>query len=77
MRERVAQVNAVKFVDDAIAVLVNIPDVARQGVGKRTQRLRGMEGYPVLMDGTNNSMGTPRQEYMDNRWTPDNPNSRL
>lgn len=48
-----------------------------QGVGKRTQRLRGMEGYPVLMDGTNNSMGTPRQEYMDNRWTPDNPNSRF
>ncbi|MFC3197382.1 SusC/RagA family TonB-linked outer membrane protein [Parapedobacter deserti] len=48
-----------------------------QGVGKRTQRLRGMEGYPVLMDGTNNSLGTPRQEYVENRWTPDNPNSRF
>src|SRR5690606_9960266 len=48
-----------------------------QGVGKRTGRLNGQEGYPVLMDGTNNSLGAPRQEYADNRWTPENPNSRF
>lgn len=47
------------------------------GVGKRTGRLAGMEGYPVLMDGTNNNLGSPRQYYMDNRWTPENPNSRF
>lgn len=47
------------------------------GVGKRTGRLAGLEGYPVLMDGTNNSLGTPRQDYMDNRWTPETPNSRF
>ena len=52
-------------------------NVLGQGVGRRTGRLNGLEGYPVLMDGTNNSLGTPRQEYMDNRWTPDNPNSRF
>lgn len=48
-----------------------------QGVGRRTQRIKGLEAYPVLMDGTENSLGTPRQYYMDNRWTPDNPNSRF
>lgn len=48
-----------------------------QGVGKRLGRLNGQEGYPVLMDGSNNSLGAPRQEYMDNRWTPENPNSRF
>lgn len=48
-----------------------------QGVGKRTGRLEGLEGYPVLMDGNDNNMGTPRQEYMDQRWTPDSPNSRF
>ncbi len=48
-----------------------------QGVGRRMGRLNGMEGYPVLMDGTNNNLGTPRQEYMDNRWTPETPNSRF
>lgn len=48
-----------------------------QGVGKRLGRLNGQEGYPVLMDGTNNSLGAPRQEYADNRWTPENPNSRF
>lgn len=48
-----------------------------QGVGKRTGRLGGMEGYPVLMDGTNNTLGVPRQEYRDNRWTPENQNSRF
>jgi len=47
------------------------------GVGKRNGRLMGLEGYPVLMDGTDNSMGTPRQYYMDNRWTPDNPDARF
>jgi len=47
------------------------------GVGKRTGRLYGMEGYPVLMDGSNNSLGTPSQQYMDNRWTPETPNSRF
>lgn len=48
-----------------------------QGVGKRTQRIRGLEAYPVLMDGNDNAFGTPRQYYMDNRWTPENPNSRF
>src|SRR5690606_36671898 len=47
------------------------------GVGKRTGRLAGLEGYPVLVDGTDNNMGSPRQYYMDNRWTPDNPNARF
>jgi len=51
--------------------------VLGQGVGKRTGWVSGLEGYPVLMDGTNNSLGTPRREYMDNRWTPENPNSRF
>ncbi|MGK6353302.1 SusC/RagA family TonB-linked outer membrane protein [Parapedobacter sp. DT-150] len=44
--------------------------VLGQGVGQRTGRLNGMEGYPVLMDGSNNSLGAPRQYYADNRWTP-------
>ena len=48
-----------------------------QGVGKRLGRLGGMEGYPVLMDGSNNSLGAPRQEYIDNRWTLENPDSRF
>lgn len=48
-----------------------------QGVGKRLGRLNGLEGYPVLMDGESNSLGTPRQYYMDNRWTPETPNSRF
>lgn len=48
-----------------------------QGVGKRTGRLNGLEGYPVLVDGTNNTLGTPRVEYMENRWTPENHNSRF
>lgn len=48
-----------------------------QGVGERTGRLNGLEGYPVHMDGSTNSLGTPRQYYMDNRWTPDNPDSRF
>ena len=29
------------------------------------------------MDGSSNSLGAPRQEYMDNRWTPENQNSRF
>ncbi|GGW24773.1 SusC/RagA family TonB-linked outer membrane protein [Arenibacter certesii] len=48
-----------------------------QGVGKRLGRLNGMEGYPVLVDGSSNSLGTPRVEYMKKRWTPQNPNSRF
>ncbi|WP_225444005.1 TonB-dependent receptor [Echinicola arenosa] len=48
-----------------------------QGVGKRMGRLNGQEGYPVLMDGSGNDLGAPRQEYMDNRWTPETPNSRF
>ncbi|MGS2741867.1 TonB-dependent receptor [Sinomicrobium sp. M5D2P17] len=48
-----------------------------QGVGKRLGRLNGMEGYPVLMDGGDNNLGTPRTHYMNNRWTPDNPDSRF
>lgn len=48
-----------------------------QGVGQRTGRLNGMEGYPVMMDGSSNSLGTPREYYMENRWTPNNPDSRF
>ncbi|RIJ45394.1 SusC/RagA family TonB-linked outer membrane protein [Maribellus luteus] len=48
-----------------------------QGVGERTGRLNGLEGYPVLMDGASNSLGTPRKYYMENRWTPENMNSRF
>jgi TonB-linked SusC/RagA family outer membrane protein len=51
--------------------------VLGQGVGKRTGRLNGMEGYPVLMDGSSNNLGAPRKYYMENRWTPDNQNSRF
>jgi TonB-linked SusC/RagA family outer membrane protein len=51
--------------------------VLGQGVGKRTGRLNGMEGYPVLVDGATNSLGAPRQYYADNRWTPDNLTSRF
>lgn len=48
-----------------------------QGVGRRTGRLAGMEGYPVYVDGDSNSLGTPREEYVDNRWTAENPNARF
>lgn len=48
-----------------------------QGVGKRTARLNGQEGYPVLVDGATNALGAPRQYYADNRWTPSNQNSRF
>lgn len=48
-----------------------------QGVGKRLGRLGGQEGYPVLMDGSSNDLGTPRQYYMDNRWTPETRESRF
>ncbi|MBP3944286.1 SusC/RagA family TonB-linked outer membrane protein [Sphingobacteriaceae bacterium WQ 2009] len=48
-----------------------------QGVGKRTSRLNGMEGYPVLVDNSSNALGAPRVEYADNRWTPENQNSRF
>ncbi|WP_221929905.1 SusC/RagA family TonB-linked outer membrane protein [Fodinibius sediminis] len=51
--------------------------VIGQGVGKRTGRLNGLEGYPVKMDGSTNSLGAPRQYYMNNRWTPDNPDARF
>lgn len=48
------------------------------GVGKRDGWLNGIDGaYPVIMDGSTNSLGTPRVETMKNRWTPDNPNSRF
>lgn len=51
--------------------------VLGQGVGERLGRLAGLEGYPVVMDGSSNTLGTPRQDYMDNRWTPETPNSRF
>lgn len=51
--------------------------VIGQGVGKRTGRLNGMEGYPVLVDGSSNALGAARQYYADNRWTPETPNSRF
>jgi TonB-dependent starch-binding outer membrane protein SusC len=47
-----------------------------QGVGRRTGRLNGQEGFPIYAAGSHD-MGAPRQEYMDNRWTPDNPDSRF
>lgn len=52
-------------------------NILGQGVGKRIGRLNGLEGYPVIMDGSSNSLGTPRQYYMDNRWTPQTLNSRF
>lgn len=48
-----------------------------QGVGRRTARLNGQEGYPILVDGSSNALGAPRVEYADNRWTPQTPNSRF
>src|SRR5690606_8794628 len=48
-----------------------------QGVGKRTQLIKGLEAFPVHKDDSENSMGAPRQYYMDNRWTPDIPNGRF
>lgn len=48
-----------------------------QGVGKRTGRLDGMEGFPVFVDGKGNNLGTPRKYFMENRWTPETPNSRF
>ncbi len=48
-----------------------------QGIGKRTGRLEGMEGYPIYVDGSSNSLGSPRQYYANNRWTPGTPNSRF
>ncbi|SKB89035.1 TonB-linked outer membrane protein, SusC/RagA family [Sphingobacterium nematocida] len=48
-----------------------------QGVGKRTARLGGQEGYPVLVDGSTNALGAPRQYYADNRWTAEHQNSRF
>lgn len=48
-----------------------------QGVGKRTGRLNGQEGYPVYVDGGGNDMGAPRQYYMDNRWSQSTPDSRF
>lgn len=48
------------------------------GIGKRDGWLNGIDGaYPVIMDGSSNSLGTPRVEVMENRWTPENPNSRF
>lgn len=48
------------------------------GVGKRDGWLNGIDGaYPVIMDGSTNALGTPRVETMNNRWTPENPNSRF
>lgn len=52
-------------------------DLMGQGVGKRLGRLKGLIGYPVIMDGSANEYGTPRQYYMDNRWTPETPHSRF
>jgi TonB-linked SusC/RagA family outer membrane protein len=48
-----------------------------QGVGKRVGRLGGQEGFPVFVDGGSNNLGAPRQYYVDNRWTPETPNSRF
>lgn len=48
-----------------------------QGVGKRVGRLGGQEGYPVFVDGGSNNLGAPRQYYVENRWTPETPDSRF
>lgn len=47
-----------------------------QGVGKRDGSILGLEGQPVINDGNTNTLGTPRKQYMEGRWTPENPNSR-
>lgn len=51
--------------------------VIGQGIGNRTGRLLGQEGFPVYVDGGGNDMGAPRQYYMDHRWTPGTPDSRF
>lgn len=51
--------------------------VLATGIGKRDGRLGGLEGQPVIMDGSTNALGTPRKKYMNNRWTPETPNSRF
>lgn len=48
-----------------------------RGVGKKLGKLNGLEGQPVIMGVSNNDLGTPRKYYRDNRWTPDNPDSRF
>ncbi|MFD1772261.1 SusC/RagA family TonB-linked outer membrane protein [Sphingobacterium suaedae] len=48
-----------------------------QGVGRRTGRIVGQEAYPVLMDGESNSLGAPRQYYVDNSWTPERRDARF
>lgn len=53
-------------------------NILGNGIGKRDGWLNGIDGaYPVIMDGSSNSLGTPRVETMNNRWTPENPNSRF
>lgn len=51
--------------------------VLGQGVGKRDGSILGLEGQPVINDSNTNSLGTPRKQYMEGRWTPENPNSRF
>ena len=48
-----------------------------QGVGKRDGSILGLEGQPVVNDGSTNALGTPRKQYMEGRWTPENTNSRF
>src|SRR5690606_22742847 len=48
-----------------------------QGVGRRTQRIRGLEAYPVLMDGSLKNLGTQLHSFMYNRMSTDNPISRF
>lgn len=48
-----------------------------QGVGRRTGRLSGQEGYPILVDGSSNALGAPRVDYADNRWTPEAQDTRF
>ena len=48
-----------------------------QGVGRRTGRLGGQEGYPIYVDNATNDLGSPMQSYANSRWTPENPNSRF
>ncbi|MDD4659751.1 MAG: TonB-dependent receptor, partial [Massilibacteroides sp.] len=47
------------------------------GVGKRDGAILGLEGQPVIVDGSTNALGTPRRQYLEGRWTSDNPNSRF
>lgn len=51
--------------------------VLGNGVGKRDGSILGLEGQPVINDGSTNALGTPRKQFMEGRWTPENRDSRF